>query len=116
MTELQYKKIKEHIQKKENVSKTLNEKKRLAELQRTTELLRPFFANINCQVYIFGSLIHEGTFTQNSDIDIAIANCSQNRIDLYCELSDLLQRRIDLVILERSNIKDYILNNCIQII
>ena len=53
------------------------------------------------EAYLFGSLILEGRFRQNSDIDIAVLGLK--KYDYYKfigEISDLLNRRVDVVLLE----------------
>lgn len=116
MTQLRYSQIKSYLYSKQAIQAALNEEMRLSDLNNTIEILQKYFVNKAGKVFVFGSICHKGCFFANSDIDIAVSNFQGNRIDLYCELSILFQREIDLVFLEKSNIKEYILNDCIQII
>ena len=55
------------------------------------------------EVYLFGSVAHPGKFRRNSDIDIAVSGL--NRLEHYAftgEISDLLDKRVDVVLLELS--------------
>jgi len=115
LTNTQYSKIKSYLIRKQDAQAEQYESMRLADLNKAILILQKFFRNQDCKVFIFGSILHKGYSLSHSDIDIAISDYQGNRIDLYCKLSNLFQRKIDLVILEKSNIKDYILNNCIQI-
>ncbi len=114
--QVQYSQIKSYLHGRQTMQTEQYEEIRLSELNNTIEILRKYFTNKVGKVYIFGSICHKGCFLSNSDIDIAVGNFQGNRIDLYCELSILFKREIDLVFLEKTNIKDYILNDSIQII
>ena len=116
MTHSQYSQIKSYLFSKQAIQASQYEKMRLSELNNTVAILQQFFKNEAGKVFIFGSINHKGCFFPSSDIDIAVSGFQGNRIDLYCALSNLFQRKIDLVILEKSRIKEYILNDCIQII
>ncbi len=85
------------------------EQYRLREKARAVELLKAFFLNIpECNVWLFGSIIRPFNFTSNSDIDIAVKAYKGSRLDLFGELEKLLNRNIDLVILEKSSISEEI--------
>lgn len=116
ISQIQYHQIKSYLQEKQARQAELNEAIRLSELNNAVEIIQKYFANIAANVYIFGSICHKGLFFANSDIDIAVSSFQGNRIDLYCELSILFKREIDLVFLEKTNIKEYILSDCLQII
>ena len=78
------------------------EKKRIAVLQQAKEALNSLEEKYQWdEAYLFGSLILEGRFRQNSDIDIAVLGLK--KYDYYKfigEISDLLNRRVDVVLLE----------------
>ena len=78
------------------------EKKRIAVLQQAKEALNSLEKKYQWdEAYLFGSLILEGRFRQNSDIDIAVLGLK--KYDYYKfigEISDLLNRRVDVVLLE----------------
>ena len=53
------------------------------------------------EAYLFGSVAHKGKFRRNSDIDIAVSGL--NCLEHYAftgEISDLLDKRVDVVLLE----------------
>jgi predicted nucleotidyltransferase len=53
------------------------------------------------EAYLFGSVAHKGKFRPNSDIDIALSGL--NSLEHYSftgEISDLLDKRVDVVLLE----------------
>ena len=53
------------------------------------------------EAYLFGSVAHKGKFRRNSDIDIAVSGL--NSLEHYAftgEISDLLDKRVDVVLLE----------------
>ena len=61
------------------------------------------------EAYIFGSVVLEGKFNSNSDIDIALQGL--NSLDYYAfigEISDLLNKRVDVVLLEENHFADSI--------
>jgi predicted nucleotidyltransferase len=116
MSQLQYHQIKSYLHGKQAMQAELNEAIRLSELNNTVEILQKYFTNIAVNVYLFGSICHKGLFFANSDIDIAVSSFQGNRIDLYCELSILFKREIDLVFLEKTSIKEFILNDSLQIV
>ena len=115
-SQIQCHQIKSYLQEKQTRQAELNEAIRLSELNNTIDILQKYFANKAGKVFIFGSICHTGCFFANSDIDIAVSSFQGNRIDLYCELSILFKREIDLVFLEKTNIKEFILNDCLQIV
>jgi hypothetical protein len=61
------------------------------------------------EVYLFGSIIQEGRFGRNSDIDIALLGLK--KYDYYKfigEISDLLNTRVDVVLLEECHFANFI--------
>lgn len=53
------------------------------------------------EAYLFGSVTKKETFRRNSDIDLAVSGL--NKLDHYAflaELSDLLEKSVDVVLLE----------------
>ena len=61
------------------------------------------------EVYLFGSIVLEGRFRQNSDIDIAVLGLK--KFDYYKfigEISDLLNKRVDVVLLEECHFAQFI--------
>ena len=78
------------------------EKKRIAVLRQAKEVLNSLEKKYQWdEAYLFGSLILEGRFRPNSDVDIAVLGLK--KYDYYKfigEISDLLNRRVDVVLLE----------------
>lgn len=64
------------------------------------------------KIYIFGSLV-EGSFTENSDLDIAIVGLKKNKFfKVYGELLEKLNRSVDLVGLDyKTNFSKMILKS-----
>ena len=53
------------------------------------------------EAYLFGSVAQKGKFRRNSDIDIAVSGL--NSLEHYAfigEISELLEKRVDVVLLE----------------
>jgi predicted nucleotidyltransferase len=115
MQAIPYTQIKSYLLQKEKSKAEQYEKLRITELENSIEILRLFFKNKHCKVFLFGSVNQKGKFSPDSDIDIAVGGFHGSRIDLFCELSDLFRRKIDVVILEKSSISEYILENACQI-
>jgi hypothetical protein len=61
------------------------------------------------QLYIFGSLIQANTFTDHSDIDVAVINLpDEHFFKLAAALSATLGREVDLIDLEQCHFADKI--------
>ncbi len=86
------------------------EKSRKAMTQRINEALNRLDKKYHMEeVYLFGSVAQSGRFCRNSDIDIAIKGL--NRFDYYefiAEISELLDKRVDVVSLEECHFADSI--------
>lgn len=53
------------------------------------------------EAYLFGSVAHKGKFRRNSDIDIALSGLNKHEHYAFTgEISDLLDKRVDVVLLE----------------
>ena len=78
------------------------EKMRMAELQKVEEALDNLDMKYHWdEAYLFGSLTKKGRFIRNSDIDIGVQGL--NKLDHYAfvgDISDLLDRPVDVVLLE----------------
>lgn len=80
------------------------ERKRQETLERVRRLLKNFFKDKDVgSVYLFGSITIEGRFYDHSDVDVAIDHLPRDmdRWELESMLEELLQREIDLIILEK---------------
>ena len=86
------------------------EKKRIAVLRQAKEALNSLEKKYQWdEAYLFGSLTLEGKFRQNSDIDIAVLGLK--KYDYYKfigEISDLLNERVDVVLLEECSFAHFI--------
>jgi len=62
-------------------------------------------------VTIFGSLTHVGRFTDASDVDLALAAepAGSSVYQLIAQLSERLGRRVDVMLLSESRLRDKIL-------
>jgi predicted nucleotidyltransferase len=93
------------------------EKLRNETLEMCREKLVEYFQKFpGCRVYLFGSVARQGSFNQQSDIDIAVENFPGNRLDLYSQLSAIIPHNIDIVILEKCHFADRIKSDGVQII
>jgi predicted nucleotidyltransferase len=87
-----------------------HEKARLAWLQRIEDALTILAERYGWEVaYLFGSIAEKGKFRTASDIDIALKGLS--KLDYYKfvgEISDILEKRVDVVLLEECHFADSI--------
>lgn len=61
------------------------------------------------EAYLFGSIVLEGKFRRNSDIDIAILGLKKfDYYEFIGEISDLLNKRVDVVLLEECPLAPFI--------
>ena len=85
--------------RKEQEEREKNRKHVLQDVNKTLQLLMEKYTWK--EIYLFGSLIQEGRFKPNSDVDIAVRGL--NKFDYYTfigEVSQLLNRRVDVIRLE----------------
>ena len=86
------------------------EEMRIITLQHTWEALSRLDKTYQWdEAYLFGSVVQQGKFGRNSDIDIAIRGLK--RLEYYAfvgEISDLLDKRVDVVLLEECQFVDSI--------
>lgn len=67
------------------------------------------------EIYLFGSLVQEGRFKPNSDVDIAVLGL--NKFDYYTfigEVSQILNRRVDVIRLEECHFSSSIVKKVIR--
>ncbi len=67
------------------------------------------------EIYLFGSLVQEGRFKPNSDVDIAVLGL--NKFDYYTfigEVSQILNRRVDVIRLEECHFSSSIVKKGIR--
>ena len=86
------------------------EKMRIVVLRKVEEALRGLEKKYRWdEAYLFGSIVLEGRFGRNSDIDIGVSGL--NKYDYYefvGEISDLLNKRVDVVLLEECHFEHFI--------
>ena len=86
------------------------EKIRIADLQQVEDTLRSLEKKYQWdEAYLFGSIVLEGRYRQKSDIDIALLGLK--KYDYYKfigEISDLLNKRVDVVLLEECRFAQFI--------
>ncbi len=67
-------------------------------------------------VWIFGSAAHPGRFNEHSDLDLALdprpVGVSEYR--LQAELSERLERRVDVLVLEETRLKEKIVREGVK--
>jgi predicted nucleotidyltransferase len=90
--------------------------RRKAAFEHACDKLSAYFsAYPDTHVYLFGSVVRNTGFRKDSDIDIAVENFPGNRIDLYCDLSAIIDYPIDIVIMEKCHFADEIKTRGIKI-
>ena len=86
------------------------EKMRIAVLRKVEEALNILEKKYQWEeVYLFGSIVIEGRFRRNSDIDVAVSGLKKSDYyELIGEISDLLNKRVDVVLLEECHLAPFI--------
>ena len=86
------------------------EKMRFAVLQQVEDALRSLEKKYQWdEAYLFGSIVMEGRYRQNSDIDIALLGLKKyDYYEFIGEISDLLNKRVDVVLLEECHFANFI--------
>jgi predicted nucleotidyltransferase len=101
--------------------KSLNEKRKKEEFRKNlllhvSDTLKKVFKKYpECKVYLTGSIVRPGLFSDGSDIDIAVENFRGNRLDLFMELSELMDKPVDLIIMERCHFSQQIRDNGLKV-
>lgn len=97
------------LRKREHAKKKYLEKERQEVLQRTVLALKEFFKDSGVEVFLVGSILQPHQFTLKSDIDIVLKNFRGDRFELWSQLESLCGREIDLILFEKCNFQEYIL-------
>ena len=86
------------------------EKRRIAVLRQIEEALSILEKKYQWEeAYLFGSIVTEGRFRRNSDIDVAILGLKKyDYYEFTGEISDLLNTRVDVVLLEECHLAPFI--------
>jgi hypothetical protein len=86
------------------------EKMRITDLQQVEDTLRTLEKKYQWdEAYLFGSIVLEGRYRQKSDIDIALLGLKKyDYFKFIGEISDLLNRRVDVVLLEECHFAQFI--------
>jgi uncharacterized protein len=82
-------------------------KRILQDVEKTLQLLMEKYTWK--EIYLFGSIVQEGRFKPNSDVDIAVLGL--NKFDYYTfigEASEILNRRVDVIRLEECHFSNSI--------
>jgi predicted nucleotidyltransferase len=78
-------------------------------LKGTIAALKRYFRGGDVEaVYLIGSLLHEGKFYEFSDVDVAVKGFKGDVWELGCELERVLNRDVDVIVLEKSSLKDFV--------
>ena len=94
--------------KKEQEEREKVRKRILQDVNKTLQLLMEKYTWK--EIYLFGSIVQEGRFKPNSDVDIAIRGL--NKFDYYAfigEVSGILNRRVDVIRLEECHFSSSII-------
>jgi predicted nucleotidyltransferase len=109
MSELELLDIKKKLKEKSLNEKLNKEKIRQNLIVHVIDTLKKYFSDYpGCNVYLTGSIVRPGLFSDSSDIDIAVENFKGSRLDLFMELSELFDIPIDLIIMERCHFSEHI--------
>ena len=86
------------------------EKMRIAVLRQVEEALNILEKKYQWEeAYLFGSIVIEGRFRRNSDIDVAVSGLRKyDYYEFIGEISDLLNKRVDVVLLEECHLAPFI--------
>ncbi len=110
------KQIQESLKKRERNTRERNETFRCATLEKAKAVVGKYFAAYpGAVVYFTGSIVKPGAFSPGSDIDIAVEGFPGSRLDLYTDLSSLLDQPIDIILMETCHFADSIRRNGIQV-
>lgn len=78
------------------------EKLRKETLKSILPILKRFFLTKKVkEVYLFGSILEVGMYQRGSDIDIGVLGLKEPYFSLLSELEDLLNKKVDLVEMEK---------------
>ncbi len=106
------KQIRENLQKRDLKIGEQNETFRRDTLEKAKAVLGKYFAAYpGTVVYLTGSIVKRGAFSSGSDIDIAVESFPGSRLDLYADLSYLLEQPIDIIIMEKCHFAESIRRN-----
>jgi len=93
---------------KEQEEREKNRKRILQDVNKTLQLLMEKYTWK--EIYLFGSIVQEGRFQPNSDVDIAVRGL--NKFDYYAfigEVSEILNRCVDVIRLEECHFSSSII-------
>lgn len=89
------------------------QRQRLVLFDRTREELRGVLREVlpASRVIVFGSLTRRGVFNAASDIDLALFEepAGKNIFGLMAEIDERMRRRVDILLLEKTRLKEKIL-------
>ena len=109
VTESEIAHIRQNLREKSLRKKQAEELRRKELLGSIIDRLKLYFGKYpGCNVYLTGSIVKPGSFSDRSDIDIAVENYTGSRLDLFMELSELIDLPVDLIIMERCHFIDQI--------
>ncbi len=93
------------------------EQERLQVLAEVKHHLFAFFSGKQVKaVYLTGSLFREGKFYAFSDVDIAVEGLEEDYFGVLVALEDLLNRKVDLIELERCRFSQAIRDTGLKIL
>ena len=116
MSPADIKQVRATLRKKELKRWERNETLRLDTLEKAKTVIRNYFAAYpGTSVYLTGSIVKPGAFSTASDIDMAVEDFPGNRLDLFTDLSSLIDWPIDIIIMERCEFADSIRRNATPI-
>ena len=99
----------EKFQEKENRRKKILK-------QAKMDLARYFRNKRVSEVYLLGSILEPGRFSDLSDIDIAVSNLGEDYFKTFSDLEEFFSTNIDLIEMERCRFKERIYSQGLKIV
>jgi predicted nucleotidyltransferase len=92
------------------------ERERIRVRDLIPDILRGYFAGKCTAVFLTGSLLLEGRFGPDSDIDVAVEGLAEGYFRVIADLEHLLDRDIDLIELESCHFREKIIEGGMRIL
>lgn len=105
-----------HLLAMEKASREAKEQKRLEVLANCQSYLKKRFSPEGIEVYLVGSITRPYEFRSDSDIDIVLKGYIGDRFEIWTELEEALNRRIEVILFESCHFKDHVIQHGIKVV
>jgi len=102
-------KAKKNLLEKEKAEKEVLELKRQSLFEKAIALLQKEFQESEVEVFLVGSILHSGSFTSTSDIDIVVKNFDGDRFALWTRLEEALGSNVEVIRYEHCPFQEFVL-------